>query len=158
MAGECSRFGSRLRTWQGGRSRSVKEARPDVVIVATGATRPIIPPINGIDRVNAVTPKQVLAGETAVGQDVVVLGGNFIGVETAIAMATKGRAKSVTVIEPWPVPALGYDMSTLNRTYVSFVMLPKYGVRGFVGMQIDEVSTTENHRSRPGWKAAADQG
>jgi len=49
----------------------------------------------------------------------------------------------VTVVEPWPVPALGYDMSTLNRTFVSFVMLPKYKVNGLVGIRIDEFSPGE---------------
>jgi 2,4-dienoyl-CoA reductase-like NADH-dependent reductase (Old Yellow Enzyme family)/thioredoxin reductase len=143
MSGECRRLGVEFQLGRTAGPQVVKDARPDVVIVATGAPKPIIPPIKGIDRVKVITPRDVLAGEAAVGQEVVVLGGNFIGVETAIAIAMKGRAKSVTVVEPWPVPTLGYDMSTLNRTYVSFVMLPKYGVRGFVGMQIDEVSATE---------------
>jgi len=143
MAGECRKSGVDFELGRAAGFQMVKDARPDVVIVATGAPKPIIPPIKGIDTAITVTPKQVLSGEVPVGRDVVVLGGNFIGVETAVAVAMKGRAKSVTVVEPWPVPALGYDMSTLNRTYVSFVMLPKYGVRGFVGMQIDEVAGRE---------------
>jgi len=100
----------------------------------------MIPPINGIERARVATPQDVLTGKSELGQEVVVIGGNFIGVETAITLAAKTAVKSVTIIEPWPMPALGYDMSTLNRTYVSFVMLPKYGVRGLVGMQIDEIS------------------
>jgi len=143
MAGGCRRAGVDFELGRAADFQVVKDARPDVVIVATGAPRPVTPPIKGIDKSNAVTPKQVLSGEAPVGRDVVVLGGNFIGIEAAIAIAMKGLAKSVTVLEPWPVPALGYDMSTLNRTYVSFVMLPKYGVRGLVGMQIEEVSARE---------------
>jgi len=143
MADQCRKAGVDFELGKLADLQVIKDARPDVVIVATGASKPIIPAVKGIDKANAAAPKDVLARQAPVGRDVVVLGGNFVGVETAITVAMRGQAKSVTVVEPWPVPTLGYDMSTLNRTYVSFVMLPRYGVRGFVGMQIEEVSTRE---------------
>ena len=128
MADQCRRAGVEFDLGKGANLQVVKDARPDVVVVAIGSSKPFVPPIKGIDRIRAVTPHEALTGSAPLGQDVVVLGGNFIGVETAITIAMRGQAKSVSVIEPWPAPALGYDMSTLNRTYVSFVMLPKYGV------------------------------
>ncbi len=143
MADQCRRAGVDFDLGKAANLQVVKDARPDVVIMATGSAKPFVPPIKGIERVRAVTPQEALTGKSPIGQDVVVLGGSFIGVETAITIAANGRAKSVTVIEPWPVPALAYDMSTLNRTYVSFVMLPKYGVRGLTGIQVDEVSAKE---------------
>ncbi len=143
MVGQCRQAGVDFDFGKAANLQVVKDAKPEVVIVATGALKPIIPPIKGIDRISTTIPKDVLEEKVPLGQDVVVLGGGFIGIETAITIAMKDSNKRVTVVEPWPVHALGYDMSTLNRTYVSFVMLPKYAVRGFVGMRIEELSTGE---------------
>ncbi len=141
MVTQCRQSGVDIELGRAATFQTVKDAKPDLVVVAAGSSRPMVPPIKGVDR--AVTPREALAGKTFAGQDVVVLGGNFIGIETAITLAEKAHARSITILEPWPVPALGYDMSTLNRTYVSFVMLPKYGAQGLAGIQIEEVSAKE---------------
>lgn len=143
MVYQCRRSGVEFDLGKTANLQLIKDAKPDAVIVASGATRPIIPQIKGIERIHTVTPKEILEGKGSSGQNIVVLGGGFIGIETAITLAIKDNNKKVTVIEPWPVPALGYDMSTLNRTYVSFVMLPKYRVHGIVGLRLDEFSTGE---------------
>ena len=143
LADQCRRAGVEFDLGKAANLQVVKDARPDVVVVAVGSSKPFVPSVKGIARARTITPQGALTENAPLGQDVVVLGGNFIGVETAITIAVRGQAKNVTVIEPWPVPALGYDMSTLNRTYVSFVMLPKYGVRGLTGIQIDEVTPKE---------------
>jgi 2,4-dienoyl-CoA reductase-like NADH-dependent reductase (Old Yellow Enzyme family)/thioredoxin reductase len=143
MVGQCGRAGVKFDLGKEAKFNLVESAKPDVVILATGASRPIIPPIKGIDQLNLVTPGDVLSGKVKAGNNIVVLGGNFIGIETAITIAMKDPSKNVNVVEPWPVATLGYDMSTLNRTYVSFVMLPKFGVHGFVGLKIDEFTGAE---------------
>jgi 2-enoate reductase len=143
MVGQCRRAGVDFDLGKAANLQTVKDAKPDMVIVASGASKPFIPSIKGIDRVRTITPREVLTGKEPVGQNVIVLGGGFIGIETAITIAMKDPKKSVTVVEPWPMPALGHDMSTLNRTYVSFVMLPKYDIHGFVGIRIEELSTGE---------------
>jgi 2-enoate reductase len=143
MADQCRAAGVEFDLGKEANFRTVESMKPDMVVVATGASKPMIPQIKGIERIRPVTPEEILKGKASAGKNIVVLGGNFIGIETAITIMTKDPSKSVTVVEPWPVPALGYDMSTLNRTYVSFVMLPKYGIRGYVGLKIDELKVGE---------------
>jgi 2,4-dienoyl-CoA reductase-like NADH-dependent reductase (Old Yellow Enzyme family) len=143
MVDQCKRLGVEFDLGKEANFKTIESAKPDTVIVATGASKPIIPPIRGIDQLHPHTPQDVLSGKIKTGNNIVVLGGNFIGIETAITLSMKDPAKIVNVVEPWPVATLGYDMSTLNRTYVSFVMLPKYGVHGFVGLKIDEFSKGE---------------
>ncbi len=67
----------------------VKDMAPDAVIVATGAT-PIKPPISGIDGPNVVQSWDVLSGGVGVGENVVILGGNAVGLETALYLANQG--------------------------------------------------------------------
>jgi NADPH-dependent 2,4-dienoyl-CoA reductase/sulfur reductase-like enzyme len=68
----------------------------DVLILATGA-KPILPGIPGLDREYAVFAHQVLTGETAPGERVVVGGGGLVGVEVADLLASKG--KDVVLVE-----------------------------------------------------------
>jgi 2,4-dienoyl-CoA reductase (NADPH2) len=67
----------------------VKDMAPDAVIVATGAT-PLKPPIPGIDGPNVVQSWDVLSGGIGVGENVVILGGNAVGLETALYLANQG--------------------------------------------------------------------
>jgi len=121
----------------------IRQAKPDAVIVATGAPAPVFPPIPGINKPHVITPVDILTGNASVGKNVVVIGGNLIGVETAYTIAAKGMAQNVQIIEPLRVPVLAYDMDTFNRTYMLMTLLPKYGVEGFKGMGIHEITDKE---------------
>ncbi len=68
----------------------------DVVMVATGA-RPVIPPIEGIDRPNVVGLDALHHEVPQTGQKVVILGGGLVGSEVAIYL--DGLGKDVTVVE-----------------------------------------------------------
>ncbi len=72
------------------------DEKPDLVIVATGAT-PAKPPIPGIDGENVVTAEEVLTGRVAAKQRVVIAGGGLVGAETATYLASLGR--QVTIVE-----------------------------------------------------------
>ena len=73
----------------------VKEEKPDVLVVATGAT-PLIPPLPGIEQGNVVTAHDVLAGIVDLaGKKVVVLGGRRTGCETAEFLALQGCPTAV---------------------------------------------------------------
>lgn len=72
----------------------VKELRPDVLIAAVGG-HPIIPPIKDIEK--AVQIVDYYRDESEVGENVLVLGGGFAGVECAIGLALAG--KKSTIIE-----------------------------------------------------------
>ncbi len=67
----------------------IREAAPDAVILATGAT-PLVPPIPGIDHPHVVQAWDVLAGRATTGRRVVIIGGGAVGVETALYLAEKG--------------------------------------------------------------------
>jgi 2,4-dienoyl-CoA reductase (NADPH2) len=67
----------------------VKEMEPDVAILATGAS-PIFPKISGIESQSVVTAWDVLAGKAHVHEKVVIVGGNAVGLETALYLANQG--------------------------------------------------------------------
>ena len=67
----------------------VKEISPDVVIIATGA-KPSMPPIPGVDGENVFHAWDVLEGKVKLGEKVAIVGGNAVGVETALYVANQG--------------------------------------------------------------------
>jgi 2,4-dienoyl-CoA reductase (NADPH2) len=67
----------------------VREMKPDVVILATGAS-PVLPPIPGIETQDVVRAWDVLSGKVHVGEKVVIVGGNAVGLETALYLADQG--------------------------------------------------------------------
>lgn len=75
---------------------NIKEANPDVVMIATGATAKI-PPINGIDKPNIMTAVPALMNQKQVKDRVVIIGGGEVGCEMACEFSTQG--KSVTLLE-----------------------------------------------------------
>jgi 2,4-dienoyl-CoA reductase-like NADH-dependent reductase (Old Yellow Enzyme family)/thioredoxin reductase len=81
----------------------VSRFAPDAVIIATGST-PFTPDIPGVQGENVVDHRSVLAGEKKTGNRVLVMGGGYIGCETALFLAEKG--KDVTLAFRSPEPAL----------------------------------------------------
>lgn len=72
----------------------------DKVIIAIGG-QPVIPPIDGIQSDNVLHAKPVLKElQTFKGQNVVVIGGGLVGVETAVYVAE--TADKVTIMEMLP--------------------------------------------------------
>jgi 2,4-dienoyl-CoA reductase (NADPH2) len=67
----------------------VKGMKPDVVILATGA-EPLVPNIPGIESESVIVAWDVLSGKTRVGERVVIVGGNAVGLETALYLADQG--------------------------------------------------------------------
>lgn len=67
----------------------IQDLAPDTVVLATGA-RPVLPDIPGSGGENVVQAWEVLAGKTAVGDRVVIIGGNAVGLETALYLANIG--------------------------------------------------------------------
>ena len=67
----------------------IKEIAPDVVMVATGA-RPFFPDIQGRKNKKVVHAWDVLSGKANVGRRVVIVGGNAVGLETALYLADIG--------------------------------------------------------------------
>jgi 2,4-dienoyl-CoA reductase-like NADH-dependent reductase (Old Yellow Enzyme family)/NADPH-dependent 2,4-dienoyl-CoA reductase/sulfur reductase-like enzyme len=112
----------------------------DAVILATGASKPIVPAIPGLSGARVIAPEDALTGKTSIGKKTLVIGGNRIGVQIAYTIAAKRLAESVTIVEPLPVSTLGYDMEMVNMLLLVMVLLPKYGVQGFTNTQIKEIT------------------
>jgi len=74
----------------------VKEADPEAMVIATGAV-PAILAVPGIKGKNVVLARDVLMGKVKVGQEVVIIGGGAVGLETACLLAEQG--KKVSVVE-----------------------------------------------------------
>ena len=110
------------------------------MILATGAPERIIPDIPGISKPHVVMPEDFLTGKAKVGEKVVVIGGNRVGVDVAYTIAKKGLAKSVTIVEPQPVPVVGYDMETMNMAMLTMCLLPRLKVQALTGTQVEEVT------------------
>ena len=109
----------------------INETMPDTVILATGA-RPLIPDIKGIDKKNVLTAWDLLKGKIKVGKKVVIVGGNAVGLETAIFLAGQGTLSPEALhflasnrAETWE------DLESLinagNKDVTVIEMLPKYG-------------------------------
>lgn len=67
----------------------IKETAPDAVVMATGA-KPLLPDMPGIDGGNVFQAWKVLAGKVRAGHKVVIVGGNAVGLETALYLAHQG--------------------------------------------------------------------
>lgn len=72
----------------------VLEVKPDVVVVATGAT-PASLDVPGADGKNVVQGDDVIAGRASVKGRAVVIGGRFVGMEVAIYLSEQGKQVSL---------------------------------------------------------------
>ncbi|MFC1929427.1 FAD-dependent oxidoreductase [Chloroflexota bacterium] len=88
----------------------VSQAKPDAVIVATGA-QPTVPSLPGIKKGNVATAWQVLKGEVIPEGKVVILGGGEVGAETAEYLAKRGY--QVTIVEM--LEQIASDMDNISR-------------------------------------------
>ncbi len=71
------------------RREDVKRLAPDAVIVATGAA-PAWPDIPGVGEDHVVSAWDLLDGDVTLGRRVVIVGGNALGLETALFVARQG--------------------------------------------------------------------
>ncbi len=68
---------------------TIKTDNPDCIILAQGA-KPVTPPIKGIDEPNVISSWEVLKKDPLLGQNVAIIGGGSVGLETAAFVAAKG--------------------------------------------------------------------
>ena len=72
----------------------IERINPDTIIVATGSA-PVTPAIKGVE--NARHATEVYFSDAGKGEEIVMIGGGLVGVETAMHLANLG--KKVTVLE-----------------------------------------------------------
>lgn len=104
--------------------KEVAAARPEVVVVATGAI-PLSVPFPGLDDARWLLVSELLNGSQAVETPAaLVIGGGLVGLETADFLAAQG--KHVTLVEM--LDDVGVDMDPLARTMI----LKRLAQRGVV--------------------------
>jgi len=113
MTHQAVKAGVTIKTGKSFNSGLLQELKPEIVIVATGS-RPLIPPIPGIDRENVVVAHDVLNDQIQIGETILIIGGGMIGIETADYLSAKG--KKVKVVEI--TPRLGRGMGAIARTNI----------------------------------------
>ena len=112
----------------------VEEMKPEVVIVATGAT-PLVPEIPGVNRKNVVLAWDVLLNRREIGDRIVVVGGGMVGCETAEFLANKG--KNVTILEM--LPDIASDVELLTQTFL-LKRLDEHGVKILTKAKLEEIT------------------
>lgn len=98
LVGQVMKLGVKIELGKKVDQALVKDTKPDVVVVATGA-RPFIPAIPGVNRDNVATAQDVLTEKVRVGDRVVFIGGGQIGAEVAEFLAEKGKKVTLTTLE-----------------------------------------------------------
>lgn len=114
----------------------VQRDKPDVMLVASGS-RAAMPPIRGIYQPHVVTANDVLLGRVTVGQNVVVIGGGLVGVETADYLA--GYGKRVTIVEMLSAVATEAEA---NSKYFLMQRLEQNHVNIFTDSKVQEIGDT----------------
>ncbi|MBM3148629.1 MAG: hypothetical protein FJZ88_01190 [Chloroflexi bacterium] len=135
LAGQMKKLGIAVELGQRVDIAVVQRAKPDAVIVATGAT-PIVPHIPGVDGENVVMALDVLTGKKEVDDNIVIVGGGMVGCEMAEFLVQKG--KKVTIVEM--LSKIGADIERANR-WVVLGRLRQLGVRMEVNARVEEVTS-----------------
>jgi 2,4-dienoyl-CoA reductase-like NADH-dependent reductase (Old Yellow Enzyme family)/thioredoxin reductase len=91
---DLSRSGTEVILGKSVNRKLVQEAKPNVVVLATGAV-PQTLDVPGADGKNVVQANDVLLGKTQVGDRVVVIGARSLGMEVAIQLAEQGKKVSL---------------------------------------------------------------
>jgi len=112
----------------------VKQMRPDVIIIASGSST-FFPPIPGIDKSIVSDARKVLEGTVKTGDNVVVIGGGEVGIETAEFLGAHG--KKVTLVEI--LPAIG---ELMVKDVIDYVIdqLVQHKVEILTGTKVEEIT------------------
>jgi len=114
----------------------VAQRKPDVLVIATGAT-PLYPPsLVGMDKPIVTTAFAILAGKASAKGKVIVIGGGMVGCEVAEYLSERGIG-DITILEM--LPEVAHDMSPRwNRVFL-LQRLSNYGVKFFTSATVTEI-------------------
>lgn len=114
-------------------AEEVVKLHPEVVIVAAGS-RPLIPPIPGINESIVYDARSFLAANFDAGERVVIIGGGDVGCEVADLVADKAREVTVVEILDEVLP----KMKSIPR-FDLLARLQEKGVKIFTRSKIEEI-------------------
>ncbi len=142
--------------------QAIRKNKPNAVLLATGSSQ-IVPDIPGTDRPEVVMAWDALLDRVELGEKVAVIGGGAVGIETAIAIASRGTldgeslkfllkheaedtdtlkelvnrgSHQVTVIEM--LEKIGKDIGMVNR-WVFLKELKLLGVNSITGATVKAI-------------------
>ena len=115
-------------------SASVNEMKPDIIIIAAGSDT-LFPPIPGIDKGIVVDARNVIDGSVKTGNNIVIIGGGEVGMETAEILSDAG--KKVTLVEM--LPRIGEQMVMEAFNYISD-KLEKHKVEILTSTRVNEIT------------------
>lgn len=81
----------------------VEKEKPDALIIAAGS-RPLVPPIKGLDGDNVVIVNNYYKEKDKVGDSVVVFGGGLAGCECAVHLGQEGKHVELVEMRPMLAP------------------------------------------------------
>jgi len=115
LSRQCDKAGVEIQTETEGTVKNVEKFKPDVVIVAAGATPGVMPDIPGVNKKHVYNSYEVLVGKVKVeGKRVVVSRGWRDGAEMAEILAKRGH--DITLIEH--ESQVAWDMNFWSYMYL----------------------------------------
>lgn len=117
-------------------AETLKENKPDALIIAVGAT-PFIPNVTGVKMSHVHWAGDVDCGRVEVGQRVIVVGGGLTGAESAVALAMEG--KDVTLLEMMGPEALLNGSSLINRFSLQSLLM-KHRIKVVTNTKLEEIT------------------
>lgn len=111
----------------------IRKYQPDAVICAVGS-HAVAPPIPGMDRANVLSALDIHRPDVQVGENVVIIGGGFVGCETALWLSDQG--KKVTILEM--LKELDIEDAPLRRMAL-LMELRRCGVNCITGQACDRI-------------------
>jgi 2,4-dienoyl-CoA reductase-like NADH-dependent reductase (Old Yellow Enzyme family)/thioredoxin reductase len=91
--------------------------KPDVIIAALGS-RPVKPPVPGIDKPHVFGAEDIYNNPALAGKKIVILGGGLVGLELGVFLAETGR--DVTVVEMLPRTCASEDDKETSERFSAF--------------------------------------
>jgi 2,4-dienoyl-CoA reductase (NADPH2) len=147
LISQIKKLGIRVELGQEVTPALVEKLRPDVVIVATGAT-PIIPDIPGVGLKHVVIANDVLSGAAIVtGRRIAVVGGGFVGVEVAHFLLDRGKEVTIVIRRK----RMGQGIIAISRAFIEKRLIEE-GLKVLASTNVEEITdkgivvSTDGHR------------
>ena len=127
----CEKNGVQVHTGVEVTEAMIREIKPDVLVIASGAT-PLRPPIKGIE--HTIDAIDVLDGQKQCGKKVLVIGAGLVGCETADFLAERGFQVSVVEAKD----EIAGDIIGEHRIYL-MQSFAEHGVKTYVSEPVEEI-------------------
>lgn len=118
-------------------AETLKSEKPDVLILATGAS-PLIPGIEGADGESVCTVVDLLRSEREPGKRTIIIGGGLTGCEAALWLNNRG--KEVVLIEMCSQLMAGGVKVPFQVRRMTSDLINQSGVEVFTGSRVSQIS------------------